>query len=99
MCQTSLLKIPILSLFIQLYIVKVPIGSGSGENFPAPTKKVRIRIRPDADPQPWLEVTYIPAKVDAACCSDWSIPLVAPYLAATWDSGISWARSCSARAV
>ena len=39
------------SLFLQLYIAKVPIGSGSGsgENFldpaPDPTKKVRIRIR------------------------------------------------------
>ena len=33
------------SLFIQLYIAKVPIGSGSGENFLDPTKQDRIRIR------------------------------------------------------
>ena len=51
MCKTSIFKI--FSLFIQLYIAKVPIGSGSGENFPDPapdpTKKVRIRIRnPDS---------------------------------------------------
>ena len=54
------------SLFLQLYIAKVPIGSvsgygsGSGENFPDPapdpdpTKKVRIR--PDPDPQPCLKL-------------------------------------------
>ena len=37
----------IFSLFMQLYITKIPIGSGSGENFadPDPTKKVRIRIQ------------------------------------------------------
>ena len=37
----------IFTLFIQLYIAKVPIEAGSGENFPDPTpdptKKVRIR--------------------------------------------------------
>ena len=44
MIITSIFKI-FFSLFIQLYIAKVPIGSGSGESFPAPdtTKKVRIR--------------------------------------------------------
>ena len=48
MCETS-----IFSLFIQLYIAKVPvpIESGSGENSPDPTKKVRIL----PDPQPWLD--------------------------------------------
>ena len=41
-------------MFIQLYIVKVPIGSGSGENFPDPTKKVRLRNPGghEADPDP-----------------------------------------------
>jgi len=50
MCKSSIKKK--ISLFIQLYIANVPIGSGSGENFPdlAPNKKVRIR--PDPDPQP-----------------------------------------------
>ncbi len=44
MCKSSILKI-FFSLFIQLYIAKVLIGSGFGENFPDPdpTKKVRIR--------------------------------------------------------
>jgi hypothetical protein len=41
----------------------------------------------------------VPAKVEAACWRDWSIPLVAPYLAATALRGISWARSCRASAV
>ena len=41
------------SLFIQLYIAKVLIGSWSSENFPDPTKKVWIRHNPD--PQPWYE--------------------------------------------
>ena len=58
MCKTSIFKN--FSLFIQLYIAKVLIGSGSGygsgENFPDPdpTKKVRIRQDPDSDPQPWF---------------------------------------------
>ena len=43
MCKTSILNI--FSLFIQLYIDKVPIESGSGENYPDPTKQ-------DPDPQP-----------------------------------------------
>ena len=57
MCKTSIFLIFfIFSLFIQLYIAKVPIGSGHGsghgsgasENFPDPdpTKKDRIRILP-----------------------------------------------------
>jgi hypothetical protein len=41
----------------------------------------------------------VPAKVEAACWRDCSIPLVAPYLAATALSGISCARSCRASAV
>ena len=46
MCKTSIFKI-FFSLFIQLYIAKVPLGSGYVENFPDPdpTKKGRIRIR------------------------------------------------------
>ena len=48
----------IFSLFIQLYIAKVPIGSGSGENCPdpAPDPTKKVRILPDSypDPQPWL---------------------------------------------
>jgi len=45
----------IFSLFIQLYIAKIPVGSGSGENFanPAPTKKIRIR-----NPAYKLQVSY-----------------------------------------
>ena len=35
-------ELTLFSLFIQIYIAKVPIGSGSGENFSDPT--------PDADP-------------------------------------------------
>ena len=44
----------IFSLFIQLYIAKVPIRSGSesGENSPAPDPSKKVRIRPDPDPQP-----------------------------------------------
>jgi len=47
MCKSSIFKIFVPCLHIQIYTAKVPIGSGSGENFPDPdldpTKKVRIR--------------------------------------------------------
>ena len=43
MCNTVPLFLKYFSLFLQLYIAKVPIGSGSGENFLDPAKKVRIR--------------------------------------------------------
>ena len=54
MCKSSTFFY-VSSLFIQLHITKVRVGSESGENFPDPVRTEKVRIRPELEPQPWTQ--------------------------------------------